>query len=176
MFLQYLDSKKRRKVFAGVQISRGGEVLLGLKRHGFGTNLWQHTFAGKVEAGETILAAAGRELFEETGLTAQPEDLVKTALLEYEFVDSNIVPVIMQVHIYSAIRWEGTPVITEEIAPKWFNVSDIPYERMWPDNKFWLERSLRAEQVHGYFLYSSLTTISRHQLDFNPDLSGSTED
>ncbi|CAM9398354.1 unnamed protein product, partial [Phaeothamnion confervicola] len=46
------------------------EVLLGLKKRGFGINLW-NGFGGKVEVGETIEEGARRELLEESSVTAE---------------------------------------------------------------------------------------------------------
>lgn len=43
-------------------------ILLGLKKRGFGAGKW-NGFGGKVEKGETIEAAALRELEEESGLS-----------------------------------------------------------------------------------------------------------
>ena len=43
------------------------QILLGMKKVGFGLGKWQHTFAGKVEEGESVEEAAARELQEETG-------------------------------------------------------------------------------------------------------------
>ena len=47
-----------------VFVSRDGQVLLGLKKRGFGEGLW-NGFGGKVNEGETILEGAIRELNEE---------------------------------------------------------------------------------------------------------------
>lgn len=42
-----------------------GKVLLGRKKRGFGVSKW-NGFGGKIEAGETFLQCAVRELREET--------------------------------------------------------------------------------------------------------------
>ena len=62
-------------------------VLLGLKKTGFGSGLWNHSFAGKVEVGEEVVEAASRELEEESGLTAELQHMEKVGYFEYEFVD-----------------------------------------------------------------------------------------
>jgi len=49
-------------------ISRDCQILLGMKKKGFGRGLWQHSFCGKVEKGESVVEAAVRELEEESGL------------------------------------------------------------------------------------------------------------
>lgn len=50
------------------------EVLLGMKKRGFGQGKW-NGFGGKVEPGETVEAAALRELEEEACLTAAGAEL-----------------------------------------------------------------------------------------------------
>ena len=63
------------------------EILLGLKKTGFGRGLWNHSFAGKVERDEEVVVAASRELEEESGLKVEAEQLEKVGHLEYEFKD-----------------------------------------------------------------------------------------
>ena len=64
LFQHYLQ---KRQIFAGVIISgNDNNLLLGLKKTGFGRGLWNHSFVGKVERGEEIEEAARRELEEET--------------------------------------------------------------------------------------------------------------
>merc|ERR1740128_1602412 len=147
----YHDDDKARKVFAGVQIVSGCSVLLGMKRRGFGQGLWQHTFAGKVEKNESTIEAAKRELEEESGLLAELSDLQKVAFIEYEFTDAKIVPVIMQMHIYKAVKWTGQPTISEEISPQWFKTSEIPYAKMWLDNRSVINIIVNIEKLFCYF-------------------------
>ena len=65
-----------------VFVFRDGQVLLGLKKRGFGEGLW-NGFGGKVNEGETILEGAIRELNEESGLTGK--NLEQVALLYFDF-------------------------------------------------------------------------------------------
>ncbi len=44
----YHDKNKKKQYFAGVLISKNDSVLLGMKKRGFGSGLWNHSFAGKV--------------------------------------------------------------------------------------------------------------------------------
>ena len=56
-------------------LSRGTEVLLGLRRNtGFADGQW-NVPSGKVEAGESVLAAVLREAGEEAGLTLTAADV-----------------------------------------------------------------------------------------------------
>eukprot|EP00088_Acartia_fossae_P061590 TRINITY_DN7403_c0_g1_i1.p1 TRINITY_DN7403_c0_g1~~TRINITY_DN7403_c0_g1_i1.p1 ORF type:complete len:170 (+),score=19.65 TRINITY_DN7403_c0_g1_i1:46-555(+) len=159
------NGPKRRKVFAGIQIVKNDRILLGMKRRGTGKGLWQHAFAGKVENNESIQDAALRELHEETSLTATPDQLQYVGLFEYEFTNPALVPFVMEVHIYRALSWSGHPKTSSEIRPKWFQITDIPFEDMWPDNSFWLQRSIQGENLYGYFLYEDWNTISSYHIE-----------
>lgn len=56
-------------------VGQDGRILLGRKKRGMGFGKW-NGFGGKIEAGETMRECAARELFEESGLKARPEDLI----------------------------------------------------------------------------------------------------
>merc|ERR1712137_83715 len=99
----YHDKNKKKQYFAGVLISKNDSVLLGMKKRGFGSGLWNHSFAGKVEAGEEIASAARREVEEESGLKVDIDNLIKAGYFEFEFTDSSINPRIMAMTIYRAL-------------------------------------------------------------------------
>ena len=48
-----------RKLFSLIFIRKTSEILLGLKKRGFGKNKW-NGFGGKVEKGESVLQGAIR--------------------------------------------------------------------------------------------------------------------
>ena len=131
----YHDKDKKKQYFAGVIIIKDENILLGLKKRGFGTGLWNHSFAGKVERGEEVVVTAQRELEEESGLKVDVSNLRKVGYFEYEFADKQINPRIMVLTIYRAINWAGNIVESSEMTPSWCHVSSVPYTQMWPDNR-----------------------------------------
>eukprot|EP01135_Chromosphaera_perkinsii_P008185 Nk52_evm7s1178 gene=Nk52_evmTU7s1178 len=148
------------KKYDGVQVLdiEAQKILLGMKRRGFGVGKWQHVFGGKREKGETSTVAALRELQEETGLVAKVGDISPRAILFFEFTDENIASVLMEVRIYTYLLKSThhtpdkghpdcspvqTPIETDEITPKWFNMSAVPYEEMWADNAYWIPEILQ---------------------------------
>jgi len=44
-------------------------------------------------------------------------------------------------------------VETPEIRPEWFEVTDLPLDRMWDDARRWLPRVLAGERLGAVFTY-----------------------
>lgn len=51
-----------------------------------------------------------RELREESDLKVLPSDLTKIGIIDFEFCND---PVILEVHIFTAVKFEGNPIETE---------------------------------------------------------------
>lgn len=120
------------------------EILLGYKKRGFGEGKW-NGFGGKVHDGETIQAAAVRELKEEAELTGTEDGLQKVAIQNFFFPDGAH----LEVHTFFLRVWQGEPCETDEMRPAWFSYDTIPYDRMWVDDIHWLPRALSGEKLIG---------------------------
>jgi len=126
------------------------EILLGLKKARFGAGKY-NGFGGKLKDGESIVKAAIRELEEEAGVEVHEEDLRQVARLTFFFPAR---PAWDQVvHAFVATRWEGHPAESDEMAPRWFPVDQIPFGMMWQDDAHWLLRVLAGERVEGCFVF-----------------------
>lgn len=126
---------------------RGDEVLLALKKRGFGQGKWTGV-GGKPEPGETIDQTAVRETEEEIGVT--PLDPRHVATLDFIFPDQpRFAGWSMQVFVYLADRWLGDPAESEEVAPRWFKRDAIPYPGMWSDAPYWLPPILRGHHIRA---------------------------
>ncbi|MDO8599443.1 MAG: 8-oxo-dGTP diphosphatase, partial [bacterium] len=127
-----------------VYLIRDGQVCLGFKKRGFGAGWW-NGFGGKVHDGEDIRAAAVRELLEECGVRAVPEALTDVGRLRFEFRQEP--GKVIDVRLFRVDRFDGEPVETEEMAPKWFAFDAVPYDTMWADDRIWMPKFFNGERV-----------------------------
>jgi 8-oxo-dGTP pyrophosphatase MutT (NUDIX family) len=137
------------------------EVLLGMKKRGFGVNLW-NGFGGKFdsEKDKDLVTSVAREVMEEAGISIK--NPVKVAELDYSSItDENWKD---HVHAYFVEEWNGEPVETEEMRPQWFKVEDIPYDKMWIDDIFWIPRVLKGETLKGKFVFKGPGEIVEQEL------------
>jgi 8-oxo-dGTP diphosphatase len=122
----------------------GLEVLLGLKKRGFGAGRWVG-LGGHVEDGEEPAAAAVREVAEESGLVVAPSALRHGASLNFVFPARPAWDQITEVFITS--RFRGKPAESDEVVPRWFTADRLPFDGMWDDAKYWLPVVLAGGRV-----------------------------
>ncbi|MBI2625144.1 MAG: 8-oxo-dGTP diphosphatase [Candidatus Nealsonbacteria bacterium] len=144
---------KTKKILTLCIVHNHSKVLLGIKKRGFGSGKW-NGFGGKIEKGESIKEAALRELKEETGLVGK--DINNLGVLDFEFLGN---PEILEVHVFKAADLKGEPKETEEMAPKWFNINEVPFDLMWPDDKYWFPLFLSDKKFRGKFLFEGQDKI-----------------
>lgn len=135
-----------------------------MKKRGFGVGKWNGV-GGKIDkekGDKDIITAAIRETKEEIGIKIN--DLEKVALLRFRFpykIDWN-----QDVHVFLAKKWQGRPKESEEMSPKWFKTSEIPYQEMWDDDKVWLPHVLKGKKVEAGFLFREGEIIDKYHLNF----------
>jgi len=128
-------------------VTANSQVLLGFKKRGFGKERW-NGFGGKIGPNESIADAAARELTEESGLVAL--NLIPRAILHFRFagkIDE------IEVHLFEVKNFEGEPQETGEMRPQWFYENEIPFDKMWPDDRFWFPYFLDGRDFEGEFFF-----------------------
>lgn len=146
--------ERPRKIVTLVLVHENGKVLLGMKKDGFGGGWW-NGFGGKVEPGETVEAAARRELMEEVGIDV--EKLEKAGMLYFDIEGDDK---LHEGHIFRASGVIGEPVETSEmVTPRWFDESEIPYDKMWKGDDAWMPLFFKGVPFEGI-----LTFNAKHEL------------
>lgn len=135
-----------------------------MKKRGFGKGYW-NGIGGKVEADESIEVATIRECEEEIRVT--PKNLKKVAEHDFRFPEE-IEDI--YVHVFTCDTWQGAPAETDEMAPKWFKTSKIPYESMWEDDSIWLPFVLKGKQVRTLCTFTAQNELTDAQLTIVDDL------
>ena len=142
-------------------IIKDGKVLLAKKKRGFGAGLYNGA-GGKVNAHETVEEAMLREAKEELNIV--PINYKKRAEINFdEYVKDE--RALVNMHIYVAENYEGSPEETEEMQPVWFETSKIPFSRMFPDDSYWLPEILKGNNVTGFFKYDINLNTLEHEVN-----------
>ncbi|OIO47657.1 MAG: hypothetical protein AUJ33_01185 [Parcubacteria group bacterium CG1_02_40_25] len=129
-----------------------------MKKRGFGAGRW-NGFGGKVLPLEKVEDAMEREMQEEAGV--ELKDLRKVGIIDFEFKDN---PEILQVHLFRSNDFFGEPIESEEMKPQWFHVDEIPFDDMWPDDRYWIPLFLSGKKFKGKFLFGESDVISDKEL------------
>ena len=125
-------------------------VLLGTKLSGFGVGKITG-FGGRVEPGETIKAAALREVWEECSVLIDPAYLHQVGELRFLFPDK---PSWSQmVYLFLSSSWHDQPQPSDEMSPKWYLFDHIPFDKMWQDGAYWLPPILEGRYVRADFIF-----------------------
>ncbi|MBA3542844.1 MAG: 8-oxo-dGTP diphosphatase [Chthoniobacterales bacterium] len=135
-------------------IARAEKILLIRKKRGFGAGKINGP-GGKVDPGETPLAAALRETFEELGI--HPRGAEQRGELHFQFRDGYS----LHCAVFLARDFAGEPQETAEAVPLWTPLDQIPYDEMWADDRHWLPLLLQGAHFKGYFEFDGEELLSR---------------
>lgn len=139
-------------------VCQPSRVLLGLKKRGFGAGRW-NGFGGKLLEGESLEESLRREFKEEANIDIGSVE--ERGVLEFIYGSS---PEVLQVHVYMISDFTGEATESEEMRPQWFTMDAIPYEAMWPDDKFWLPLLLADKKFYGKFWFDENNAILKQEL------------
>jgi len=129
-----------------VFVFRDNEILLINKKTGLGKGK-VNAPGGKVEPGETPEAAAVRECHEELDIWVS--NLEYCGEHRFQFVDGYSI----HVWVYRTRDFEGIPTESREASPLWTRMDQIPFEKMWEDDKYWLPMVIRGERFQARWIF-----------------------
>ncbi len=145
-----------------VLLIKENQILLAMKKRGFGKGRYNGV-GGKPKENESVLDSAIREAEEEIGIKIENPE--KFAIMDFHFPEElKEKDWDQQVRLYIAKNWEGEPIETEEMKPKWFEIKDIPYNQMWEDDKFWLPLILECKKLKCKFFFDNNDKIINKEI------------
>lgn len=127
-------------------------VLLGWKKRGFGQGKYVGV-GGKIEVGETLKQATGREVKEEINVFVEQKHLIYAGQLFFLF--PNKPGWDHEVHVFVTEKWQGDPCESEEIRPDWFFANNLPYTYMWNDAQYWLPHILVGHVIEAHITFQA---------------------
>lgn len=136
-------------------------ILLALKKRGFGEGKYNGV-GGKIKENETPEEAMIREAKEE--IDCIPIEFEKMGEVEFlEFYNGEKSK--LKFHLYVATKWEGTPKETEEMKPYWFNLDEIPYDKMFKDDTYWLPLILENKKINAKFEFDEEWNLINKEIE-----------
>lgn len=154
-----IHKKMSKKILTLCIVHQGDKVLLGLKKRGFGAGRW-NGFGGKIHENESIEEATKRELQEEAGITAL--DLLPIGNLHFTIQETNED---LEVHLFKITEFSGAPVESEEMKPQWFNINEVPFAQMWPDDIYWFPLFLENKKFQAEFNFKDQNNLIDYKID-----------
>lgn len=141
-------------------IRQGNKILLAEKKRGFGIGKLNGV-GGKLEPNESVEQAMIRETYEEINvIPTKYEQVAKVVFDEVVKGEKTIVTM----YIFVATEYKGQPKESEEMCPHWFDIDSIPYDRMFPDDKYWLPKVLEGKKLEAYFDFDDKFNLLSHTI------------
>ncbi len=129
-------------------IINGNNILLKKATRGISKGKWNGP-GGKMDPGETPKECMVREAYEETGLTMRNPFFHG----KIYFYMNGRKKLTFVGYLFSTKKFKGKLRSTEEGIVKWFNIKDIPYHKMWDDDKYWINLMLSGRKFDMHFYY-----------------------
>jgi 8-oxo-dGTP diphosphatase len=140
-----------------VFVIKEGKILLIHKKRGLGKGKVNGP-GGKLDPGENAVECAARECQEELGITVS--NLECMGEHKFQFVDG------YSIHcwVFRTSDIEGVAVETDEAIPLWTDIKEIPYDKMWEDDRIWLPMVLAGTPFTARWVFNDDSMLD-YELD-----------
>lgn len=147
---------------------KDNQILLAMKKRGFGADRFNGV-GGKIEPGESIEQALIRETKEEIDVI--PTKFHQVAEITFDEYFKGV-PTNMHVHAFFATEWIGEPTESEEMRPEWFSKDNLPYDNMWPSDKYWLHLVLKGKLIRANIKSDKSDNLISHDIQTVKNFDG----
>lgn len=151
---------EERQRLSLVLVVQNHQVLLGCKKTGFGAGRW-NALGGKIEAFETPLEGALRELQEECGLEASRGQEVARVFVDYLHTGRKV-----ELFVFRVEEITGTLCETSEMNVDWILIEEVPYQKMWVNDQYWLPFVLNGKTLRARFVFQDDETLIEKDIEF----------
>jgi 8-oxo-dGTP diphosphatase len=127
------------------------QILLGRKKIGFGRGKFT-CIGGKIEPDEHPQDCVQREFREESSLSLPTESFELIGFIAFKFPFHEGWGFDNYVFRVTDLNG-GIPQESNEIQPQWFPIDHLPWDKMWADNRHWIELAARGEKFSAEFTY-----------------------
>lgn len=154
------DGEIKKTTLCFVVCRKSQSLLMIYKKRGQGAGKW-NTPGGKFAPGETAEQAAIRECIEETGI--EPLQVKELGLLEFYFPESKSWDNIC--HVFYTEDYRGQLISdSEECSAHWIPLDQIPYEKMWDDDRLWVPLLLEKKKFHRVYTFDALDQMKSEKI------------
>ncbi len=142
-----------------------GEMLLAVKKKsdsGFDVSVEKvNTAGGKREHQETIIDCALRELQQEFGIIVSERQLEFVGVVRFHFETKKAWD--NECNVYKLMNYAGGFKDSDEMAEiKYFDLADLPWEKMWESDRTWLPKMLKGEMLNEDFYHTDDGKVISH--------------
>ena len=130
-------------------IVKGNKILLAMKKRWFWAGLY-NGIGWKQEKWEDIKQAMIREAKEEIGIDIN--DLQQVWILNFYFEENPDWN--QKVYVFKILNYAGEPVESEEMKPYWFDIHNLPFDKMWEDDRIWFEDFINGKDFEYTFYFN----------------------
>jgi 8-oxo-dGTP diphosphatase len=133
-------------------VIKDNQVLLIHKKRGLGAGKINGP-GGRLDPGENAYSCAVREIQEE--VCVMPTGVRHCGELLFQFTNGHAIHGL----VFRADHCEGQPQETDEAIPLWTSLENIPYHRMWADDRLWFPLMIQGTYFTGRFLFDDDTML-----------------
>lgn len=136
------------------------KLLMIEKKRGQGAGKW-NVPGGKIQPGEDSETAAIRETREETGIIPLKVELA--GKLEFYFPESD--SWCNTCEVYRSEEFTGTlQPENDECSAHWIGLANIPFAKMWNDDKLWIPLLLAGKKFHRVYHFNAKDEMKSEQI------------